>query len=312
MIEFYQAIVSPLKVTPGSTTQGSPINATISQVSPPPPVDDTGVTPSAFICYSTNGSPTFNALTCAPNGGNVANTFCAQENTHPFTFSAPSTTLRFAGCKPGYLPTGVFGPFSYNVSEYNFTIVINGAKDFVDAEHLIGTSDGSYSAWISWDEDNMFFGMNGPGVGTVVQGRNDYVHFYVRGDTGDGQTNTPDTLGASEFGSTNLPTTFTDHVFWRTDQGHTARHHYNGVGWGGETAAGVNVGFGAPGATYVEMSLSRTSVGLGATASHMIFVGGYNAGGTVTQVSAPGPLWTKYIDANMGGFVLPKNSPILP
>lgn len=298
----YTLNVSPLTASPASGTYGAAVNATISQVDPPPgPPPNGPKTANAFICYTTNGNAVpANNPTCASNAGTGLT--CTQEDSQNFVFSNPTNTLRFRGCKPGLVSTAEVTR-NYNINAYSRTIVIDGVLDFVDAENLISTTDAGYKAWVSYDNNNIYMGLMGTGVGSFNVAN--YVHWYTRGIQA--TTTTPDKLSAAnEFGTAPLPTGVTHHIYWRTDNGDTAVRFWNGAQYAVSFIGTPNVANGGAGASsYVEMSIPRAG-GLGDPAT-LIFVGAYTAG-NVNVVGFPGPaMFGNWIETSFSDFLNPND-----
>jgi hypothetical protein len=310
VIASYTLAVSPLTISPTPGTYSAAQTVTISQQPAPP-----NPTSGSRICFRTDGSdPAVQPGSCIAQD---ASTTCVDGPTATLPPIVATTTVKYFGCKVGFDPWPSAPPAtaSYTINAYARTITIDGQNEFVDAENAIATTDAVYTAYLSWDATNIYVGLKGADVGTPSA--TSYVHLYVRAGGSPATSTTRDTLGGNEFGTENLPTSFSHHVYWRTDDADPNRARYwTGTNWGNAPALSASIALakGGSGAdTFVEIAIPRSGAG-GApqglnNVTQLLLVGGL-AKASANALSFPGggAIFARYIDANMASFVAPNAS----
>jgi hypothetical protein len=303
----YTLEVSPLTISPAPGSFTTAQTVTISQQAAPP-----SPTSGMRICYRTDGSdPAVQAGSCTALS---ANTTCVDGPAATLPTIATTTTVRYFGCKVGFDPWPSPSPqtASYTINAYARTITIDGLNEFVDAENAITTTDAGYTAYLSWDAANIYVGLKGLDIGAASA--TSYVHFYLRAGGSPATTTTRDTLGGGEFGTETLPSAFSHHVFWRTDDGNPSRGRFwTGTNWGNAPAltASIALSKGGSGAdSFVELSIPRGGAGGGPqglnNVTQLYLVGGLaNAGANSLSFPGGGAIFGRYVEANMASFVAP-------
>ncbi len=112
---------------------------------------------------------------------------------------------------------------------YSHTIVIDGTNDFAAADVFTTTSTVSagYTGYISWDETNLYFGMDGMAVGEMHPGK--FLLIYLDGILPGG----PGTTDGVPYGSQQplLPFEAGYHFRWKADNTYTNGEVYDASNW---------------------------------------------------------------------------------
>jgi hypothetical protein len=121
-----------------------------------------------------------------------------------------------------YVDMGAYEYVGADPAPYAHTIQIDGTNDFNGYE-VFNTSSAGYVAYISWDETNLYLGMEGTDVG--ANDPNKWFVAYVGGIAGH-------TTGVQYGGQEPaLPFPSGFHIQWRTDNGWSRLREWDGGEW---------------------------------------------------------------------------------
>ena len=190
------------------------------------------------------------------------------------------------------------------LTRYLHTIVIDGVNDFVTANERFDTSSSGsgYYAYLAWDRDTLFVGVEGADIGSASATR--FVLVYLGGTAGTtaGQTyNTQSPL---------LPFDALWHVRWKADNTLTDAQTWDGMAW--VTAPWNATAFQS--GTYLELSIPLAELGSPATLPvHVSMIneqGGAEATFSVapaTSIAADGvdPDYAEHFLLDLAGSTLP-------
>jgi len=235
-----------------------------------------GGTPSARVCYSTNGAD-INATCSGGTGITCQNNIAAGALVVEFADQATNLDVKARACKTNP-PTSVSASAStqtsksYSFTPYSRTInITDGFDDWSSAQNglPVEVDPGNNVAYLSWDNDTLYFGWRGA---ELLNSTTRYFNVYLKGGTGSYTTTQDDRLGATKFGpATNgnrpqVPGGVNHHFFVRTDRNEAAGASlYDGANWTTSTVAiacGSGGGALATATALVECSVPRAAVGL--------------------------------------------------
>ncbi|MDD5486852.1 MAG: T9SS type A sorting domain-containing protein [Dehalococcoidales bacterium] len=117
------------------------------------------------------------------------------------------------------------------------TISIDGNNDFTTNDEEFSTSSSpNYTAYITWDESNLYFGMNGSDIYWTDGGSEKVIFFYIDTDPQITPTSGTGSTSSIEWGITNtLPFTANYAFWWKKQTWHWALRPYSGSSWGDDT-----------------------------------------------------------------------------
>lgn len=140
------------------------------------------------------------------------------------------------------------------------TIVIDGNNDFTSDE-TFSTSSIGYTAYFTWDANNLYFGYSGSDIGSG-QSDKKWIVFYFDIDAHYSPTFGAGTLSAIGFNTQNwtLPFRADYMIQYRTDGVFLALKRFNGTNWVTVTPHNINV-FDNNTSNYIEFSLPKASIG---------------------------------------------------
>jgi hypothetical protein len=183
-------------------------------------------------------------------------------------------------------------------------ITIDGVNDFAAATEAFATTSGGYTAYVTWDADNVYVGLNG---GDVSSGDgNKVVQIYVGSEAADGITDgvamTPQGCPSPvQQPALAFPALY--YVGWRAD---------NSATWASTSASGswADAGWSWAGriwqsGNYVEFSLSRANLGSHThlrLAMSMINAGNCSSGGQWTYAGLPSTSFADGVDPDYAKF----------
>ncbi len=140
------------------------------------------------------------------------------------------------------------------------TITIDGTNDF-SADETFSTTSTGYTAYITWDQNSLYIGYDGPDINS--NDGNKWVLVYI--DTDPQQTPTAGT--GSTVGQLyntqqpNLPFTANYHLRWKADNSYTNMEKWNGSSWDPGIGAGYWTGSAYQSGNFVEISIPLTDLG---------------------------------------------------
>ena len=165
------------------------------------------------------------------------------------------------------------------------TITIDGTNDFV-ADETFTTSSGGYTAYATWDANNLYLGYTGGDVG-AGESATKWVVWYIDTDPQCGSNGGNGTNYAAQFNAQRWSLPFRADYFMqvRTDEGLNQLNSWNGASWTAATYSGaVNQN---DGANFMELSLPLSDIG---DPSHIRILGYFlneQGGGEWTYASWP-------------------------
>jgi len=196
-------------------------------------------------------------------------------------------------------------PYTFTViirAGYSHTIVIDGTNDFY-ANETFSTTTAGYTSYITWDDTNLYVGMNGTDIGS---GSEKWILIYVGGSGG---TTTGMTYNTQQ---PSLPFSALYQVRARTDSSNSGRLGWTGVSW-------TNYGI-LPSCYlanhYVEMVIPIDDIGNPTTSLQIhISIIDYGVGTEWTYAGVPNtsfsdnydPNYYHYYDFNLNGTIAPAN-----
>ena len=134
---------------------------------------------------------------------------------------------------------------------------IDGVNDFTAGEKLPTTS-ALYSGYASWDDDNVYFGMEGSDVGANSASK--WVLIYVDGNPGNAGTTEGiayNCSGSCASQQASLAFNAGFHIRWKTDGSYTNLQKWDGTEWSNVGPIGTVARTG----NFMELSISRNTIG---------------------------------------------------
>jgi hypothetical protein len=139
------------------------------------------------------------------------------------------------------------------------TIVIDGNNDF-QSDETFSTSSSGYTAYVTWDSDNIYLGYAGYDIGSG-QSNTKWIVFYFDTDAHLDPTYGNGTLNAIGFNSQNwnLPFRADYMIQIRTDGGFNALKRFNGTSWVDVTPHNMQI-FDNNVSNFIEIKIPRASL----------------------------------------------------
>jgi len=139
------------------------------------------------------------------------------------------------------------------------TITIDGNNDF-DADETFSTSSSGYTAYVTWDANNIYLGYSGNDVGTG-QSNSKWIVFYFDTDAPLDPTYGNGTLNAIGFNNQNwvLPFRADYMIQIRTTGGFEALKRFNGTSWVDVTPHNMQI-FDNNSANFIEIKIPKASL----------------------------------------------------
>lgn len=139
------------------------------------------------------------------------------------------------------------------------TIVIDGNNDF-QSDETFSTSSSGYTAYVTWDADNIYLGYSGNDIGNG-QSNTKWIIFYFDTDAHLDPTYGNGTLNAIGFNTQNwnLPFRADYMIQIRTDGGYSALKRYNGTGWIDVSPNNMQI-FDNNSANFIELKIPKASL----------------------------------------------------
>ncbi len=148
------------------------------------------------------------------------------------------------------------GPDTFDAGPWVHTINVDGVKDFHEGTEKFLTTTTGFSAWITWDANNLYVAYEGIDVGSNLSAEK-WLLIYIDVDPGGGTgTNTAEQYRTQK---PLFPSNFyADHyVRWRTDDLLLGVRSWTGTAWGTGVATGVTR---AKTGGYIEFKIPRTTL----------------------------------------------------
>ncbi len=139
------------------------------------------------------------------------------------------------------------------------TIVIDGNNDF-QSDETFSTSSSGYSAYVTWDADNIYLGYSGSDIGSG-QSSSKWIVFYFDTDAHLDPTYGNGTLNAIGFNTQNwnLPFRADYMIQIRTDGGFNALKRFNGTNWVDVTPHNMQI-FDNNDSNFIEIKIPKASL----------------------------------------------------
>lgn len=149
-------------------------------------------------------------------------------------------------------------PSSLKATSFN-SIAIDGINDFDPDENFI-TSSGGYTAYTTWDANNLYLGFSGNDIGTG-EATTKWVVWYIDTDPQCGPNSVSGTNYASIFNTQKWTLPFAADYFLqvRTDEGFNQLNKWSGAAWGSSSYNGAINDNDA--SNYLELSLPLSDIG---------------------------------------------------
>ena len=150
--------------------------------------------------------------------------------------------------------------FHFSFSQTYHTINIDGNNDF-NAGETFSTSSSGYTAYVTWDADNIYLGYSGNDVGTG-QATTKWIVFYFDTDANLNPLSGNGTANAIGFNTQNWTLPFrADYLIQiRTTGGADILKNYNGTAWVDVVPSNMQI-FDNNATNFIEIRLPKASIG---------------------------------------------------
>ena len=179
------------------------------------------------------------------------------------------------------------------VTRYYHSIAIDGVNDFDNSDEHLATTSMGFDAYVAWDSDFVYLGMNGGDIG----GGNPllFLTAYIGGTPGS-------TSGVAYVGQTpSLPFEARWHARWKADDTYTNMQEFGGS-WGDAGVAWFNTDDWAHEGTFIELRMSRAALEVGGSLALVMSLVRETNNNQATYAGVPSTAFVDGLDPNFSSW----------